>query len=91
MSYLIDTNILLRSIQKNHSVHEVAVQAVKTLLSQGEMLCVIPQNLIEFWVVATRPVDVNRLGLSSTEALNELEQIQETFTVLPDVANIFPI
>lgn len=72
-------------------MHEIAVQAVKTLLSQGEMLCVIPQNLIEFWVVATRPVDVNGLGLSSTEALNELEQIQETFTVLPDVANIFPI
>ncbi|MGF1524041.1 MAG: type II toxin-antitoxin system VapC family toxin [Leptolyngbyaceae cyanobacterium] len=91
MSYLIDTNILLRSTQKNHPLREVAVQAVKTLFYQGKPLCVTSQNLIEFWVVATRLINVNGLGLSGTEALNELEQIQDTFTLLPDVKTIFPI
>jgi predicted nucleic-acid-binding protein len=63
MSYLVDTNILLRSVQETHSMHEVAVQAVKSLFEQSEMLCILPQNLIEFWVVATRPIAMNGLLL----------------------------
>jgi hypothetical protein len=55
------------------------------------MLCITPQNLIEFWVVATRPIEVNGLGLSANQGLNELKQIKNTFMVLLGTENIFPI
>lgn len=55
MSYLIDTNALLRRIQQTHPVH-VDAERGTTLLSRGQQLCIIAQNLIEFWAVATRPV-----------------------------------
>ncbi len=55
MSYLVDTNVLLRSVQQTHSMYESSVQAIRILLEQGKTLFIIPQNLIEFWVVATRP------------------------------------
>jgi predicted nucleic acid-binding protein len=72
-------------------MHEVAVQAVIRLLERGEVLCILPQNLIEFWVVATRPLEVNGLGLSVNAGLEELEQLKATFTLLPDTEIIFPI
>lgn len=89
MSYLVDTNILLRSIQENHPMHESSVQAVRKLLAQDETLCIVPQNLIEFWVVATRPLEVNGLGLSVADGLQELEQMKTFFVLLPDTALIF--
>jgi predicted nucleic acid-binding protein len=90
MSYLVDTNVLLRSIQQTHPMHESSLQAIRILFEQGETLCIIPQNLIEFWVVATRPIEVNGLGLSFADALNELEQLKNCFVLLPDTASIFP-
>ncbi len=91
MSYLVDTNILLRSVQETHPMHESSIEAVRILLEQEKMLCIIPQNLIEFWVVATRPLEVNGLGLSVADALNELEQLKNCFVLLPDTASIFPV
>ncbi|GAA6616251.1 hypothetical protein [Scytonema sp. NUACC26] len=32
MSYLVDTNVLLRSVQETHSMHKSSVQAVRILL-----------------------------------------------------------
>jgi len=91
MSYLVDTNVLLRSVQQIHSMHESSVQAIRILLEQGKTLFIIPQNLIEFWVVATRPIEVNGLGLSVADALNQLEQLKNCFVLLPDTASIFPV
>jgi predicted nucleic acid-binding protein len=81
MSYLVDTNVLLRSAQETHSMHTSSVEAVRILLEQGETLCIVPQNLIEFWVVAARPIEVNGLGLLIADALNELEQLKNCFVL----------
>lgn len=48
MSFLVDTNVLLRSIQDTHPMHEASVGAIQSLLEQGEALSIISQNLIEF-------------------------------------------
>jgi hypothetical protein len=48
MSVLIDTNILTRSAQPGHPMHNDALDSVDTLRGRGEELCVVPQNLIEF-------------------------------------------
>jgi predicted nucleic acid-binding protein len=71
MSYLIDTTILGRLANVSDIQHAVAARAVLELHRRGEVLHVTPQVMIEFRNVATRPVAVNGLGLSTadTEAL----------------------
>ena len=62
MNYLVDTNILTRMTDPAHAMHREALDAVTLLIQQGHRLHVVPQNLYEFWVVATRPLNVNGLG-----------------------------
>jgi hypothetical protein len=49
MSYAVDTNILGRSVQENHTMHKAAKEAVKVLLQGTEQVCALAQNLYEFW------------------------------------------
>jgi predicted nucleic acid-binding protein len=58
MSYVIDTNILARSIQESHPMHLAATEAVEALVSRGEVVCVFPQTLYEL----RRPRDGNSFG-----------------------------
>jgi predicted nucleic acid-binding protein len=88
MSYVLDTNVLLRSVQKQHVMFKEADVAVRTLLSFGEILYVTSQNLIEFWAVATRPLANNGLGLTVEEASHEFGQLKAIFSVLPDTPAI---
>lgn len=90
MSYLVDTNVLLRSAQPSHHMHVDAARSVGVLLSRGEILHIIPQNLIEYWAVATRPVDANGLGLSVAETAAEVSKLKGIFHLLPDTPAIFP-
>lgn len=69
---LIDTSSLLRTLQLQHPQFETARTAIKTLATQGHSLHIVPQILIELWVVATRPGDRNGLGLTPNSAAVEL-------------------
>jgi predicted nucleic acid-binding protein len=92
MSYLIDTNVLLRLAQPSQSMHADAARAVSDLFAQGEVsevLSVIPQNIIEYWAVATRSVEANGLGISVDETVAEVSRLKGIFRVLPDAAEIF--
>ena len=55
MIYLVDTNVLLRSIQQADPMHADAKRAAATLTRQDQQLSIVAQNLIEFWAVATAP------------------------------------
>ena len=90
MRILTDTNILLRGAQATHAIHPQVVLAVTALLRQDETLCVTSQVLAEFWVVATRPIANNGLGLSAVEASRELDSIEKVFDLLPDNASVYP-
>jgi hypothetical protein len=48
-------------------MHPDARKAIFMLRKEGALLGIIPQNLIEFWAVATRPISSNGLGLSIDE------------------------
>jgi predicted nucleic acid-binding protein len=89
MNYLVDTNVLLRSVQKSHPTQSEAVRAINILLRNTEAVSVIPQNLIEFWAVATRPDINNGLGLSVDETPLHLTYFKSVFTLLPDTDGIF--
>jgi hypothetical protein len=44
MAILINTNILLRSVQPFHSMHSLAVQALATLLAEEDPRCIAIQK-----------------------------------------------
>lgn len=89
-SYLIDTNLLLRLADPESLQHSVATLALARLLGQGDEVCLTPQNLIEFWAVATRPVDANGFGWSRERTAQEVTDLQRRFPMLPDSPEIFP-
>lgn len=89
MSFAVDTNVLLRSMDDGHVAQPVAQKALFALRERGETLSIFPQNLIEFWAVATRPVINNGLGLSVNQAEGELISLKTLFALLPDTSEIF--
>ena len=90
MSYLLDTNILVRLADKFDARHEMTTDALRLLRGRGELLQVTSQVLIEFRNVATRPVQVNGLGFSAIEAETDATQFAALFPLLDDIPAIFP-
>ena len=90
MRVLVDTNILLRSAQPSHSLCSLTAQAVAKLLREKAAVSYCPQNIAEFWNVATRPVEVNGLGPSLGETIREIVTIERLLTLLPDIPAIYP-
>lgn len=90
MSYLVDTNILLRILQPAHPFYQRAVTAVDSLLARGEDVCFCPQNVREFWNVCTRPVANNGLGMTPAQVAIEVQGLEATLTFLPDNPAVYP-
>ncbi|NER23422.1 MAG: type II toxin-antitoxin system VapC family toxin [Symploca sp. SIO1C2] len=90
MRYLIDTNVLLRSIQFGHPMQPQSQTALEHLLQDADQVCLASQNLIEFWNVCTRPLDKNGLGMSVQETYAELIRLEGIFSILPDTPYIYP-
>ena len=89
MVYLVDTNVLLRFADRNHPLHPILRAAVRKLRLDGHKLQVTSQNCVEFWNVATRPIDKNGFGLTPTEADQLLRLIERLFPLLPDMPTLY--
>ena len=89
MDWLIDTSILVRTIHAGNQYQALAVDAVGRLSRRRETLCVVPQNLIEFWAASTRPPSANGLGLSIDDAAAELTRIRVLFILMLENETIF--
>lgn len=87
--YLLDTNVVLRFSNPSDTQHSLATEAVATLLLQGNECYLTAQILIELWVVATRPIDVNGLGWSVEQTHDVLEQMLNRFPVVDENSQIF--
>ena len=90
MPYLADTNVLLRWVQPHHALYPVVQAALNTLRRQGEAVYVTPQNLIEYWNSATRPVNRNGFGFTPAEADRELISLESLFLLAADSPAIYP-
>lgn len=90
MTFLVDTNVLLRSVEPGHPMYPDAVTATNTLLECSEKLHITPQNLIEFWNVYTSPLERNGLGRTPMEAAAEVNRLKMLFVLLPDSPAIYP-
>jgi predicted nucleic acid-binding protein len=86
---LLDTNVLTRMTRSHDWQAGQARAAIQTLLGRGEQLVTVPQNLYEFWAVATRapgapPAGANGLGMTPAQAGQWLRFFRRRFTLLPD-------
>lgn len=88
MIILLDANILLRYANANDRAHQAVIAAVRALRFAGDEPHIVPQNLYEFWVVATRPLENNGLGLTVAECEKIVAAIVAAFPLLNDKPNL---
>jgi predicted nucleic acid-binding protein len=91
MEILADTNVLLRSLYPEHPHYSAAERALAVLRHRGDTLCIAPQNLIEFWAVATRPRSENGLGMSLARAESQIADLRGLFHLLPATADVLNV
>jgi predicted nucleic acid-binding protein len=87
---LLDTNLLGRLTDSADARCAVSRWAIQDLLANGEQLTLVPQNLYEFWAVATRAPAVNGLGMNTNQASQWLGYFQRRFILLPDRDDLLP-
>lgn len=88
--YLLDTNVILRFSNPSDKQHDFVTKTVAILLEQSNECYLTAQVLIELWVVATRPVDVNGLGWSTRQVNNIIEQLLNRFPLIEETSLVFP-
>ncbi len=91
MRILIDTNMLLRLDDQASSQHAEAMQATEGLQEAGYEGVLVPQVLYEYWVVATRPLKVNGLGLTAERTEQVIEGWMQLFPLLRDERGVFDV
>ena len=70
----VDTNILLTATDESRPLHSAATQILGGSFGQDLRLGASGQVLREYLVVATRPAEVNGLGLSVRDALANVDE-----------------
>ncbi|MBD2133242.1 type II toxin-antitoxin system VapC family toxin [Sphaerospermopsis sp. FACHB-1094] len=88
--YIIDTNVVMRFCNPSDVQHHLATEAISRLLTQGDECFLTAQILVEFWAVATRPVEVNGLGWSVETTRKTIDQVLRRFPLLKESEDIFP-
>ncbi|MFN0171976.1 MAG: type II toxin-antitoxin system VapC family toxin [Bryobacteraceae bacterium] len=90
MDCLLDTNILIRGFDRRHPMCRLVRAAGKKLHREGLRLCLAPQNVVEFWAVATRPLDSNGLGIPVEYAARLVRRFKRVVTILSETPEVFP-
>ena len=86
---LLDTNILIHQMQPLSPDHGKVNNDIKKFLMNGDDLIVCPQVLRECYAVMTRPIASNGLGLSYSDANNNLQQLETTYKLINDQPMIY--
>lgn len=89
MNIFADTNIFLRLTDQNSSHFEMVTRAVAAILARGDELCFAPQSMIEFWAVATRPVNANGLGLSVAIVEEKVREFSDEYVMLEETPAVY--
>ena len=76
----LDTGLLTRLAQKDHRDHTAVAELILDLHARKESLVLVPQNIFEFWTVATRPrTAAEGLGLSTAQVRQQVERFLVMF------------
>ena len=88
---LLDTNVVLRLLEKDDSQHAVVRAAVDQCVASGRSPCLAPQVVVEVWVVATRPREAHGLGWDPPTARAAVDGLVSLFPMLPDAPEAFAV
>ena len=78
----VDTNILLSATDRSRALHGACLNVLSEIPRAGAHLVVNAQVLREYLVVSTRPVDVNGLGLTAAQSLDNVAAFKERMNLL---------
>jgi predicted nucleic acid-binding protein len=85
---LLDTNVLLGATDRSRDSHLVCTELFQLPSQAGVHLVTIGQILREYLVVATRPVEVNGLGLDAAEAVGNIRAFRTRVHLLPETGEV---
>lgn len=89
MSFLGDTNVLLRLAVPADPHYALVRSALRRLGERAEQLCYTSQNLVEFWNVCTRPSSARGgFGLSLRETDAAARMVERLGILLEDSAKV---
>jgi predicted nucleic acid-binding protein len=89
MRILVDSNIVIRLLHHASPQHQTALDASEKLRLARHDLCLAPQNIYEIWSVATRPTNVNGLGLSFAQIRAEVANLKAYHQLLAETPTMF--
>ncbi|WP_228051810.1 type II toxin-antitoxin system VapC family toxin [Sphaerospermopsis aphanizomenoides] len=90
-SYLLDTNIILRFANSQSQEYNLIRNTISEILLRGGQCFITSQVIIEFWVVATRPVNVNGLGWTVEQTTQAVQMLISQFDLLAETPDVFSI
>jgi predicted nucleic acid-binding protein len=88
MSWLLDTNLLLRLADAQSPEHDVAEAAIEQLIAREETVFITFQVLVEFWAVATRPEEANGLGWPAAATSEAIRWLRDQFPMLNETPDV---
>ena len=88
MKALLDTNILLRMMNRAHPKHAAIGAVLKELASRSVELFIAPQVIFESYVVATRPLNVRGFGFGPNDACQLVRNAMQKLPLLPDPSDL---
>lgn len=87
---LLDTNVLGRMTDSTDPQYPTVHLALRKYWAQKETLTIVPQNIYEFWAMATRAAGQNGMGMSCEGASQWLNFFQRRFRLLADKEDLVP-
>lgn len=87
--FALDTNIVLRLTDTSSPQYPTILKAISSLKENNHEFFLAPQVLIEFWSVATRPIDVNGFGWPAEAVRSEIDKLLDLFPLLPETPAVF--
>jgi predicted nucleic acid-binding protein len=81
---LLDTNVLLAATDEARTEHGDALEAINIWPASGLVLYSSGQILREYLAVATRPADLNGLGMSRPDAVSNVRALRTRLNLLAE-------
>jgi predicted nucleic acid-binding protein len=84
----LDTNILRTATNEARQHYQLARDLIMAHHSSGLHLCISAQIVREYMVVATRPLQVNGLGLSPNDTIHNIDEFRNRFLFFPETEEV---
>ncbi len=88
MPVLVDASVLLRLGDPKNAHYAECHELLSPKAAVRHELCLCAQSIIEYWVVATRPLPQNGLELTTAEASDDLLSLRSFLPNVPEPPDV---